>query len=145
LPVLLLIAGGAAGYLLLTGRNFEFLNLSSLHGLPGAAGSELSGAANPARFGTQAPLGAANPVPAGAGAALRRVYVAVPDDDVPMADYGPHLFGGPVHLINVCLNQTRDPRGGLFNQDRRGQPLAVAPGGLVRGQAAWQPCNRARR
>lgn len=144
LPVLLLIAGGTAGYLLLTGRNFEFLNLSSLHGFYRARlVRSYLGAANPARFGTQAPLGAANPVPAGAGAALRRVYVAVPDDDVPMADYGPHLFGGPVHLINVCLNQTRDPRGGLFNQDRRGQPLAVAPGGLVRvGQAAWQPCKR---
>lgn len=144
LSILALIAFGAVVYLLLTGRNFEFLNLSSLHTFYRArlARSYL-GAANPARFGAPETLGATNPVPAGAGPQFRLVDVPDPDDDVLMTDYEPHLFGGPVHLINVCLNQTHDPRGGLFNQDRRRQSLAVAPGGLVRvGLAAWQSCDR---
>ena len=60
-------------------------------------------------------------------------------DDVPMADYAPHKSGGPVHLINVCANQTVDARGGLFNRDRKGQLLTVGPFGSVRvGQGPWR-------
>lgn len=60
-------------------------------------------------------------------------------DDVPMAVYSPHKGGGPVHLINACINQTTDPRGGLFNRDRKGQLLTVGPYGGVRvAQGPWQ-------
>lgn len=62
-----------------------------------------------------------------------------PDDDVPMAEYAPHRVGGPVHLINACINQTRDPRGGLFNQDRKGLLLTVGPNGQARADfGGWQ-------
>ena len=139
-PILALIGGGAAAYLLLTGRNFEFLNLSSLHTFYRARlVRSYLGAANPGRFHKQAPLGAADVVSAGPGPQLKQVYSPDPGDDVAMTDYAPHRWGGPVHLINVCLNQTHDPRGGLFNQDRRGQALTVAPGGRVRvGRNSWQ-------
>ena len=140
LPILALIGGGAVAYLLFTGRNFEFLNLSSLHTFYRArlARSYL-GAANPRRFNQRSPLGATEVVPDGPDPRLPKVYSPDPDDDVAMDDYAPHRWGGPVHLINVCLNQTRDPRGGLFNQDRRGQALTVAPEGWVRvGRGAWQ-------
>lgn len=53
-------------------------------------------------------------------------------DDVSMENYKPHTKGGPVHLLNVCINQTRDPRGGLFNQDRKGLLLTVGPEGHSR-------------
>ncbi|MDR7152056.1 hypothetical protein J2W49_004032 [Hydrogenophaga palleronii] len=64
-------------------------------------------------------------------------------DDIPMADYAPHRSGGPVHLINACINQTRDPHGGMFNQDRKGQLLTLGPFGCVRvGQGPWREVQR---
>lgn len=30
-------------------------------------------------------------------------------EDVPMAEYVPYTSGGPVHLINICVNQAVDP------------------------------------
>lgn len=64
-------------------------------------------------------------------------------DDVAMADYAPHRSGGPVHLINACINQTLDPHGGMFNQDRKGQLLTVGPYGCIRvGQQSWREVQR---
>ena len=66
-----------------------------------------------------------------------------PDDDIALAEYRPHQHGGPVHLINACINQTRDPRGGLFNQDRRGLALTVASGGQMQvSREGWQAPGR---
>ncbi|WP_284356542.1 patatin-like phospholipase family protein [Pseudomonas putida] len=60
--------------------------------------------------------------------------VSVPEanDDTAFSGYSPHEHGGPIHLINICINQTRDPRGGIFNRDRKGEPMTVGPGGIVR-------------
>lgn len=142
--VLAAIALGAGGYLLVTGRNFAFLNLSSLHTFYRARlVRSYLGAANPSRFGKKG-LGAANEVTPGAlsSVASSKVFNPDPGDDLAMTEYRPHEHGGPVHLINVCLNQTLDPRGGLFNQDRRGQMLTVASGGAVRvGLGQWQPAQ----
>lgn len=144
--VLVALAVGAGGYLLATGRNFAFLNLSSLHTFYRARlVRSYLGAANPARFGKQPGLGATDEVTAGglpSSVASSKVFNPDPGDDLAMTDYRPQQNGGPVHLINVCLNQTRDPRGGLFNQDRRGQMLTVASGGAVRvGLGPWQPAQ----
>ncbi len=132
-----------AGFLVATCRNVEFLNLSSLHAFYKARiVRSYLGAANGARFGAgSAPLSALDPVPAVLPA--RRTAIPVDDlnpaDDTEMADYRPQACGAPVHLLNVCINQTRDPRGGLFNQDRRGLPLVVASGGLVKmSQEEWE-------
>lgn len=135
---LALIGGLAAVYLWVTGSNFEFLNLSSLHTFYRARlVRSYLGAANPARFGAAPdsdPLRAIGKVSETVPRTLTRKSVFDPDDgdDVAMTEYAPQRFGGPVHLINACINQTRDPRGGLFNQDRRGLPLTIAPGGLMR-------------
>lgn len=141
-PVLAAIGLAALGYLLATGRNFEFLNLSSLHTFYRARlVRSYLGAANPGRFGSADALGAIQPVieVAPAGVLQKSVFAPDDDDDIAMDDYAPHRFGGPVHLVNACVNQTRDPRGGLFNRDRRGQLLTVAPGGLIRvGVGGWQ-------
>jgi hypothetical protein len=38
--------------------------------------------------------------------------------------------GGPLHLVNVTVNETYDNRTGMQHQDRKGVPLAVGPAGL---------------
>lgn len=138
---LLVIAAAAGGYVLATGRNFEFLNLSSLHTFYRARlVRSYLGAANPARFDRQDPLGPIGVVSENGAAHLAHKSVFAPDagDDLALEAYAPHRQGGPVHLIGVCINETHDPRGGLFNRDRRGLPLTVGPRGWVRvGQEPW--------
>ena len=138
---LLAIGTAAGGYVLATGRNFEFLNLSSLHTFYRARlVRSYLGAANPARFGQQDTLGPTAVVSERGAAHLahKSVFDPDPDDDLALEAYAPHRQGGPVHLIGVCINQTHDPRGGLFNRDRRGLPLTVGPEGWVRvGQEPW--------
>jgi len=132
--VLLLIP--IAGYLALTGFNVAFLNLSSLHGFYRARLSRsYLGAANANRFHVTKPadqLGALEELPhlASDSLAKRAVSDVVKGDDVDLWDYRPFLAGGPVHLINLCVNESKDPRGGQFNQDRRGQLMTIASGGL---------------
>jgi hypothetical protein len=145
---ILLIAGGAAlAYVLLTGRNLSFLNLSSLHAFYRARlVRSYLGAGNHQRFRLPCPLDVLGAVPPSslAAASPDAQPIAVqdlhPDDDTPLENYQPQRSGGPVHLINSCVNQTRDPRGGLFNQDRRGLMLTVASGGLMQvSRGGWQP------
>lgn len=145
---LLLLAGGAAlVYVLLTGRNLSFLNLSSLHAFYRARlVRSYLGAGNHQRFRLKHPLDVLGAVPPSSMAAASpdaqpiAVQDLHPDDDTSLEDYQPQRSGGPVHLINSCVNQTRDPRGGLFNQDRRGLMLTVASGGLMQvSRGGWQP------
>ncbi len=143
LAVLAIIGAPALGYLLLTGRNLDFLNLSSLHPFYRARlVRSYLGAANALRFGQPLPMGAAGPMPAAMPAVPTHVPVGEvhPDDDLPLDAYRPQQHGGPVHLINTCVNQTKDPRGGLFNQDRRGLALTLASGGWMQvSQQGWAP------
>ncbi len=48
------------------------------------------------------------------------VTEVVPGDDLDLRDYRPEAQGGPIHLVNACLNQTRDDASGLYNADRKG-------------------------
>lgn len=135
-------------YMLLTCKKAEFCNLSSLHMFYRARLTRsYLGAGNPARFIVQAgnarrqddPLDDATPAQLLESSERRRVFEVDPGDTVYMDDYSPHAGGGPVHILNVTVNQTRDPLGGLFNQDRKGQYLSVTSGGRYRiGTAAWQ-------
>jgi len=133
------------GFMLATGQNVEFLNVSSLHAFYKARiVRSYLGAANGARFTSQdpvPPLTALDRVPQ----VLRTDYGITSvddvhaDDDIALDAYRPQDKGGPVHILNVCINQTRDPRGGLFNQDRRGLVLSVASGGLRKAsQGEWE-------
>ncbi len=54
-------------------------------------------------------------------------------DDVPLQDYAPFRYGGPIHLINCCINQTKDDRTGNYNADRKGVALAVSSLGVEIG------------
>ena len=65
------------------------------------------------------------------------VTQVVPEDDIELDAYHPERHGGPLHLINTCLNQTRDDSSGLFNADRKGTLLTVLPASMeidVRGR-----------
>lgn len=121
-------------YALVTGRNFAFLNLSSLHMFYKARIVRgYLGAANARRLG-------ASPTDEVSGLEPPAVPVGAVDahDDVAQLRYAPHRHGGPVHLVNACINQTHDTKQRLFNRDRRSEPLTIGPlGWMQAGGTAW--------
>ncbi len=125
-------------YALVTGRNFVFLNVSSLHMFYKARIVRgYLGAANAGRLG-------ASPTDAVSGLEPPSVPVGQVDanDDISQLLYAPHAHGGPVHLANVCINQTHDTKERLFNRDRKSQPLTVGPRGWMQaGGADWKQAH----
>lgn len=105
-------------YVLVTGNQLSFLNLSSLHPfyLARLTRSYL-GASNPARTGDRSSSSIGDPHSG---------------DDIPLRTYAPHKAGAPVHLINVCANRTADTAAPDFNADRRGEILSFGPEGMWR-------------
>src|SRR5207248_11350432 len=84
-------------------------------------------------------LGASNPLrhhPNGAN-----INEVMPGDDVPsIRNYRPHEAGGPLHLINVTINQTVDFTSQRGNRDRKGENMAVSTLAMSIGRlwhAAW--------
>ncbi len=78
-------------------------------------------------------LGASNPLrhrPDGANI----TEVIAGDDVSALPDYQPHAAGGPVHLINVTINQTVDFTSQRGNRDRKGENLAASSLGLSVGE-----------
>ena len=49
----------------------------------------------------------------------------VEGDDTSLLHYRPETRGGPIHLVNTCLNQTRDDKSGLYNADRKGTAVTA--------------------
>ncbi len=78
-------------------------------------------------------LGASNPLrhhPTGAN--IDEVMAG--DDVSSIQDYRPHEAGGPLHLINVTVNQTVDFTSQRGNRDRKGEPMAVSCLGVSVGK-----------
>ncbi|CAG9172571.1 patatin-like phospholipase family protein [Cupriavidus pampae] len=118
-------------YALTSHRNFDFLNRSSLFTFYRARlVRSYLGAANGKRFSIS-PGAPKSPLEKYTSETPFPVTEVLDGDDVPLAEYAPNENGGPIHLINVCANQTRDPRGALFNQDRKGLLLTVGPKGYM--------------
>jgi len=109
------------------GRISEFLNLSSHHSLYAA------------RL-TRAYLGASNPDRwHGKG---RDVTEPIECDSVDLNEYAPHKNGGPLHVINVTVNETVSGRSNIERRDRKGLPMALGPCGVSVGSrhhALWRP------
>jgi hypothetical protein len=108
----------------LLGRTIGFLNLSTL-------GPTYTAAL------TRAYPGASNPI--------RREGDVTPHpidgDDLPWSAYRPWERGGPLHIINVTLNETTGGRSQVIQKDRKGMNLAVGPAGVtvgVRHHAVWE-------
>jgi hypothetical protein len=94
-----------------------FLNLSSHHGLYGA------------RL-TRAYLGASNRNRHGGASPITDL---VPGDEVTLAQYKPYENGGPLHIVNVTLNETVSGRSQIEQRDRKGLGMAVGPAGISVG------------
>lgn len=131
----------AVFYLVISGKNLGQLNLASLHFLYRArlarayvsvgntSNNHETGQVPESRFPIS-PLSNANRERT---KEIKRVVDSVPNDDVPLTSYRPHAFGGPIHLINCCINQTVDDRTGNFNADRKGILLTVSSLGAETG------------
>lgn len=66
-------------------------------------------------------------------------------DDIVLADYEPHKHGGPLHLINVTLNQTVGGDSSTQDRDRKGMAMAFGPAGVSVGKehhATWSRKNK---
>ena len=61
----------------------------------------------------------------------------VEGDDTSLLHYRPECAGGPLHLVNTCLNQTRDDKSGLYNADRKGTVVTVTWRGFEIGPRAF--------
>jgi len=118
------------------GRAFEVLNRSSLQS---AYAERLArtflGASNAARTHPTQSDGSVD------------VQLANPDDDIPFDRYHPERSGGPLHLINVCVNETADAMSGRSLREDKGLAMCLGPVGVSVGRrhhALWQGLSRAR-
>jgi choline dehydrogenase-like flavoprotein len=106
--------------------SLAFVNNTSMAGAYGARlARAFLGASNPARRRRE-------------GSNLTEV---MPGDDVEsIRQYRPHEAGGPLHLINITVNQTVDFTSQRGNRDRKGENLAVSALGMSIGErwhALW--------
>ena len=108
------------------GISLPFVNLSSLSQFYSARLSRTYiGASNPERQ-------------KGAGVNLTE---EVHGDDLAIDRYAPHEHGGPLHLINVTLNETVGGQSQIEDRDRKGLAMAVGPSGVSVGvtqHATWK-------
>ncbi|HEX4985339.1 MAG TPA: GMC oxidoreductase [Burkholderiales bacterium] len=109
---------------------FDVLNRSSLQSAYGERVSRaFLGAANAARTHPNA------------GEISVDILVADPGDDLPMDRYHPEQAGGPLHLINVCVNETADAISGRRLPEDHGLPMCVGPLGVsvgLRFHSVWE-------
>ena len=131
----LALASLALAWWLLTARNDQMANASSLHSFYRA------------RL-TRAYLAVGNRgrgivVTGGELPGAQSVREVLPGDDIDLANYHPEDKGGPIHLVNVCLNQTRDDASRLYNADRKGTLLTASARALEIGsrEAVATPAN----
>ena len=126
---LLLVAG--LTWLALTAANTQMANTSSLHSFYRARLSRAYLAAgNKKRHMDQPDLPRTD------------VTKVMKGDDKHLGNYAPELRGGPIHLVNACLNQTRDYRSGLYNADRKGAAVTVSWRGFEVGPDKFTPLDK---
>ncbi|MFM2448537.1 MAG: hypothetical protein RIS44_987 [Pseudomonadota bacterium] len=124
-------------WMLLTASNAQMANTSSLHSFYRA------------RL-TRAYLAVGNPNRVLKGAAFdaasssqreANVTAVVDGDDARLSHYQPEKHGGPIHLVNTCLNQTRDGKSGLYNADRKGASVTATWRGIEVGRDGFMPAH----
>ncbi len=111
------------------GQALEFVNQSSLHASYAARLTRtFQGASNDAR------------VYSSTTNRSHDVQLAHPEDDLPFDKYHPERRGGPLHLINVCVNETIDSASQREVRERKGLPMCLGPEGVSVGRryhALW--------
>ncbi|HUK34501.1 MAG TPA: hypothetical protein VLV86_11345 [Vicinamibacterales bacterium] len=108
----------------LFGRSLPFVNLSSLTQFYSARLSRTY-------------IGASNKKRQAAGATTTE---EVAGDDLDLSKYKPHAHGGPLHFMNVTLNETVGGQSQVLDRDRKGVAMAIGPAGLSVGvshHALW--------
>lgn len=60
----------------------------------------------------------------------QNVSHVIEGDDVEFNHYAPHEHGGPLHLVNVAVNQTIDIASKRSNRDRKSENMAIGPAGV---------------
>jgi len=148
----------AVGWLALTGPNADTANTSSLHSFYRARLTRAYVAVgNPARFdkamrtagatgpAQTTPASPASPASPQALAELASVREVLSGDDHELMHHRPEQAGGPLHLINTCVNQTRDDASGLYNADRKGLMLTASARGFEVGPHGFTPLMPAER
>ena len=86
-------------------------------------------------------LGASNPRRFSSDLTGRRLSDPIPGDNIGWGLYAPYASGGPLHVINVTLNETISGASQIEQRDRKGLPLAVGPCGVsggVTSHALWK-------
>ena len=110
---------GAALLTVLCGRTIRFINSSSHQALYGNRLTRAYlGASNPNRFLDKSG---------------QRLSDPIRGDNIGWGQYAPFRFGGPLHLVNVTLNETVLGASQVEQRDRKGLPMAVGPCGLSGG------------
>ena len=110
----------AGVFTLLFGRTWSFVNRSSYQSLYAARLTRAYvGAGNPERTRQRQP-----------------VTDPLPGDDVALADFASATVqcrGGPLHFINLTINETASANEGTVNRDRKGIGMSVGPCGFSAG------------
>lgn len=135
----LTVAIPSLAYVALTGSNLQMINRSSLHAfyrsriartyvsVGNYEGAQRAGGRS--RF----PMSPLSPKTRDNADAVIKLTELLQSDDTALPDYAPHAYGGPIHLINCCINQTIDDRTDSYNADRKGVCLTVSSLGLENG------------
>lgn len=129
-----LLFGALGAYVLVSGSNLQQVNLASMHFFYRSRLARtyvsLGNSSGPdARF-PGSPLADAKRSTCEQVESLREMLA---QDDIEIGDYRPHEAGGPIHLINCCINQTIDDRTGNYNADRKGVALTISELGIETG------------
>ena len=125
-----LLALAWLGWVALTAGNAQMANTSSLHSFYRARLTRAYLAVGNRRRNMQTHE-------AGADGNRADVTRVVEGDDTRLRHYRPELEGGPIHLVNTCLNQTRDDKSGLYNADRKGAAVTATWRGFEVGPRAF--------
>ncbi|MET0256523.1 MAG: hypothetical protein ABW193_12040 [Luteibacter sp.] len=124
-------------YILLNGRFLQQLNRSSLHFFyRSRIARAYVSVGNAPGDGVPCPRFPASPLADNTRElteGVAKVTRLLDGDDPCMTGYTPHRFGGPIHLVNCCINQTVDDRTGTYNADRKGISLTVSALGVETG------------
>jgi hypothetical protein len=120
---------GAGILALLCGRTIRFVNSSSHQALYGNRLTRAYlGASNANRFAAASGHG-------------QRLSDPIRGDNIGWGDYAPFRSGGPLHLVNVTLNETILGASQVEQRDRKGLLMAVGPCGLsgrIENHALWK-------
>ena len=137
-----------AMWVMLTAGNSQMANTSSLHNFYRARlNRAYLAVGNKGRHFNPSP--SPNPQTADANPATAlhaNVTQVVDGDDLRLRKYRPDEHGGPIHLVNTCLNQTRDDDSGLYNADRKGAAITATWRGFEVGPdefIAFKPAHDA--